>query len=150
MIRQIRSVLLCLVVVLAVALVPAQTTYAATTPIPCSSPDRNFLSFPTWDDGLKCAHDPSIEGSKHVDLVASGGIGTFIWTVVLNVFHILLRVAGILAVILIIVNAYQYLTSAGAPDKIAKAKTGLIQALVGLAIAILASTIIYFVIGRIA
>jgi type IV secretory pathway VirB2 component (pilin) len=76
-------------------------------------------------------------------------IPTFVWTVALNALDILLRIAGILAVVLLIVNGYQYLMSAGAPEKISKAKTGLLQAIVGLAIALLASTIIYYIVGGI-
>jgi hypothetical protein len=149
MIKKMKLVLLCLAVTSITALVPAQTTHAKIELTPCYAAERHFLSFPTWDYGLQCEHDPNIEGSKHVNLVASGGVEVFIWTVVLNVFNMLLRIAGILAVCLIIVNAYQYLASAGAPDKIAKAKVGLIQALIGLAIAMLASTIIYFIIDRV-
>jgi hypothetical protein len=150
MIQKLKPVLLCLAVVLTMSLVPVQTTYAETRSGPCRSYDPNFLSFPTWDRGLQCKHDSEVEGSKHVDVVTSGGIDTFIWTVVLNVLDILLRVAGILAVCLLIANAYQYLTSAGVPDKIAKAKRGMAQTIVGLAIALLSSTIIYYIIGRLA
>ena len=64
----------------------------------------------------------------------------------LNGLNILLQIAGILAVVMLIASGYNYLTSSGEPDKITKAKTGLLRAIVGLAIAVMSSTIIYFIV----
>lgn len=49
---------------------------------------------------------------------------------------------GVISVIMIIVAGMMYLLSAGSPDKITKAKTALIYAIVGLAIAIAAGSIV--------
>jgi hypothetical protein len=142
--KNFKSLILCLAIVFSAALIPVQPTYAAS----CTSADADasFLSFPKWNRGLECKNVG--EKTEHVDM-DNTDIPTFIWTVVLNGLDILLRIAGILAVVLIIVNGYQYLTSAGSSDKISKAKTGLLQAIVGLSIALLSSTIIYFIIGRV-
>jgi FtsH-binding integral membrane protein len=61
------------------------------------------------------------------------------------VIEILLRVAGIFAVVFIMYGGFQYLTSQAEPDKVNKAKHTIINALVGLIIAILASVIINFI-----
>jgi hypothetical protein len=114
--------------------------------------DPNFLDFPRWNRGLDCTTTTLSNGKTiiHTEIgTGKDGIPTFIWTVVLNVFDILLRVAGILAVVMLIVSGYQYLTSAGVPDKISKAKNGMLRAIVGLALALLASTIIYFIVGKV-
>lgn len=140
MIRKAKLILLCLVVVSIVSLLPTQASYASPSPCPRNG---SFLSFPDWNRGLQC------EGSGDSLHVVMNDIPTFVWTVALNALDILLRIAGILAVVLLIVNGYQYLMSAGAPEKISKAKTGLLQAIVGLAIALLASTIIYYIVGGI-
>lgn len=102
-----------------------------------------FLAFPNWQRGLECKDNHVVIGEE------KDAIANFVWTIALNGLDILLQVAGILAICLLIYNGYQYLTSAGDSSKISKAKTGLMQAIVGLAIAILASTIIYFIIGRV-
>jgi type IV secretory pathway VirB2 component (pilin) len=137
MIRRIAAALLCFGLVFSVALAPAPATYA----IPCTT-GGSFLSFPSWNEGLECEKDS--KGTIYVNVEAVG-IETFVWTVVLNGLRILLQIAGILAVVMIIVSGYQYLTSAGSPDKVAKAKTRLLQAIVGLAIALLSSSIVYFI-----
>jgi hypothetical protein len=148
MIHKVKSILLCLTVILTTALVPVQNTYA----VECDSINDSFLGFPSWNRGLNCIEDTTSDGKivvrTEID-TAKDGIQKFIWTVVLNVLDILLRIAGILAVIMLIVSGYRYLTSAGVPDKIAKAKTGMLRAIVGLVIAMLASTIIYFVVGKV-
>jgi hypothetical protein len=140
-IKIIKSTLLCLAIALSVAVIPAQPSYAVNR---CGvDTDSDFLLFPTWNRGLDC---DTTGGAEHVVVE---DIPKFIWTVALNALDILLRIAGILAVVMLIVNGYQYLTSSGAPDKVAKAKTGLLRTIVGLALAVLASTIIYFVVDRI-
>jgi hypothetical protein len=139
MIHKLKAALLCLAVALTVALVPAQATYANCT-------ERDFLSFPSWNSGLTC--DETGTDREHV-VIGEDDIPKFIWTVVLNVLDILFRIAGILAVIMLIVSGYQYLASTGVPDKISKAKSGMIRAIVGLVIALLSSTIIYFIVGQV-
>jgi len=67
--------------------------------------------------------------------------GTFIPTVLGIVFGI----AGGLALLMITVSGLRYILSAGSPEKISKAKNGIIYSLVGLAIAIAAESIVYFV-----
>lgn len=56
--------------------------------------------------------------------------------------------AGIVAVIVVIISGFRYMTSNGDSQKTASAKNALIGALVGLAIIALAQTIIAFVVGR--
>lgn len=153
-----KKILICLFAISITALIPITTTFAANdagintgnrgqgvTPsqggTKCVTGD--FLSFPAWNRGLTCEDNHVVIGDEE------DAIPKFVWTIVLNILDILFRVAGILAICILIYNGYQYLTSAGDSSKISKAKTGLMQAIVGLAIVILASTIIYFIIGRI-
>lgn len=108
---------------------------------PCSASNIPFI--PSWQRGLEC-EDNHVVIDDQEDAIAN-----FVWTIVLNVLDILFRITGILAICVLIYNGYLYLTSAGDSSKISKAKTGLMQAIIGLAIVVLASTIIYFVIGQI-
>ncbi len=67
--------------------------------------------------------------------------------ILLAISEILLRIAGILAVIFVIYGGFQYLTSTGEPDKAKAGRTTIINALVGLMIAML-STVIVNLVGR--
>lgn len=99
----------------------------------------SFFGFPTWYEYLKvdstCA--PSISGINDVWLIVAAGI------------EILLRVAALVAIGFVIYGGIQYVTSQAQPDKTAKAQGTIINALVGLIIAILAAVIINFIAGSI-
>jgi len=63
----------------------------------------------------------------------------------LNMVYI---VAGVVAVIVIILAGYKYVTAAGDSAAIAKAKNTILYAVVGLVVIILAFTVTWFVIGK--
>lgn len=63
----------------------------------------------------------------------------------LNYFGIAVGIAG---VVMVMLAGMKYITSSGDPSKIAGAKTTLIYALVGLAVAAGSETIVHFVIGN--
>jgi uncharacterized membrane protein YuzA (DUF378 family) len=65
--------------------------------------------------------------------------------VISTVVNILSIVVGVAAIIMILVSAFKYITSNGDSAKIGSAKTTLIYALVGLAIAGLAEAIVHLV-----
>ncbi|HTE22562.1 MAG TPA: hypothetical protein VK674_05985 [Candidatus Limnocylindria bacterium] len=67
--------------------------------------------------------------------------------ILLAVFEILLRVAGIVSVLFIVYGGFQYLITTGEPDKAKNARTTIINALVGLMIAMFATVIVNLV-GR--
>jgi len=57
----------------------------------------------------------------------------------------LIRVAALVAVGYVIYAGFQYMTSGGSPDKTKKAQNSIIDALVGLGIAVLAASIVAFI-----
>ena len=65
-------------------------------------------------------------------------------TSAVNVFS---WVVGVVAVIMIIVGGFRYITSGGSSDKVGSAKNTLIYAIVGLIIVALAQFIVHFVIN---
>lgn len=67
-------------------------------------------------------------------------------TTILAITNFVTFIAGALAVIFIIISGIQYVTSAGSPQKAAKARLTLLYAVLGLIIAVLARTLINFVI----
>lgn len=64
---------------------------------------------------------------------------------VINVFSI---VVGVVAVIMIIVGGFRYVSSGGKQETVSGAKTTIMYALVGLVIVALAQTIVRFVLNR--
>lgn len=115
---------------------------------PCTV--HNFLGIPPWykylvDAGRMVQNDTT----KACELV-----GKFEWQgggdvvlIALGVLDILLRLAGLVAVGFVIYGSIQYITSDGAPDKTKEAQQTLINALVGLVIALIATTAVAFI-GR--
>ena len=63
-----------------------------------------------------------------------------------NLIRIGLFFAGILAVVFIIVGGFQYVTSAGNPQSLAKAKSTITLAVIGLIVSLSAFAIVNFVI----
>ncbi len=108
--------------------------------VACKS-SGNFLGFPTWYKYLDSVQtnqgcSPSLTSLSSV------------WLIVMAIIEILLRVAAIVAVGVIIYAGIGYITSQGEPEKTAKSKNMLINALVGLAIAVSATAIVSFLAGR--
>jgi hypothetical protein len=64
------------------------------------------------------------------------------------ILGIVFGIIGALALLVIVISGFRYVTSAGDPQKTAGAKNGIIYALVGLAVALAAETIIRYVVGN--
>jgi len=111
----------------------------------CSEP--GFFGFPTWykylanNDTLKDA-DGNITCSPKIAALND------IWLVVAAVIEILLRVAALAAIALIIYGAVTLIISRGEPDKIAKARGTMLNAVIGLVIAIVSTVVVSFAAGR--
>ena len=57
-------------------------------------------------------------------------------------------IIGVLAVLALMFGGYKYITSAGAPNKAASARSTILYALIGLVVALLAQVIVKFTIGK--
>lgn len=66
-----------------------------------------------------------------------------------TIFSIIFVTLGALAILLFIIAGLRYITARGEPDKVSSAKNMMVYTLVGLIIAALASTIVYYVLGRV-
>ena len=100
-----------------------------------SDPVGDFLGFPAWN--------------RDVHFSPGSEIGPQVMKIVLNITEILLRLAGIAAVIVIIYAGAMFIIGSysSSPDGIAKAKTILINSVIGLIIAIAATAIVSFIAG---
>lgn len=68
-----------------------------------------------------------------------------VWGIGLAVLDVLLRVAGMAAVISIMVSSVMYLTSAGDPGRAGAALSRIINSLVGLAIVVVAAGVVHYI-----
>lgn len=100
-----------------------------------------YKYIPHHFDGTDCVLQADTDGDGEADL------DKVVPAVLLAVVEILLRIVGILAVIFVIYGGFQYLTSTGEPDKAKAGRTTIINALVGLMIAMLATAIVNLI-GR--
>ena len=105
---------------------------------PC---ETSFLGFTAWYRGIvdsKCnITKPS----------GSNGLQKFIWTIVLNIIDDMLRVVGLACVIFIIYGGFKYMTSTGSSDGMSKAKTTILNAIIGLVISVMSVAIVNLVVG---
>jgi hypothetical protein len=103
-----------------------------------------FLTFPTWFNGLvEIENDKCIVSSPD----AVGGIGPFIWRIVLNVIEIALQLVIYAAIGFILYGGFQFMTSGGSPDVAAKSRQTIINGAIGIAISIGAIAILNLVSG---
>lgn len=94
----------------------------------------DFFGFPTWYKYLHLSGcQPEIQNLNDIWLIAAA------------IIEILLRVAAIVAVVFIIYGGFNYTTSQGDPESTGRAKSTLVNALIGLAVAVMAAAIVSFI-----
>ena len=79
----------------------------------------------------------------------SGALGTSGDIDVMNLIKTFLSVAGIVSVGMIVMSGFKYITAQGDPARVKQATQGIIWALVGLVITILAFAVVNFVMGAV-
>lgn len=105
--------------------------------------DSAFLGFPTWYRGLTDT-DCNIKSPGSI----VGGLSAFIWKVALNIIEIALVLVVYVSVGFVIAGGIKFLTSAGSSDGIAKAKSTITNAVIGLILSMLAVAIMKFVFSK--
>jgi len=66
-----------------------------------------------------------------------------------KIINAVLGIVGGVAVLVLIIGGFQYITAAGNPDQVGKAKSTIMYAIVGLVICILSYVIVSFVVSSI-
>lgn len=128
-----------MVAVIGIAVFTPVTARAA-----CQTEDANFLSFPTWYKYLDGRNGDCAFAYTKDDYTS---LGNYIARILMAVFEILARVAGMVAVVFVIYGGFTYMTSQGQPDKVNAGKTTILNSLIGMVIAILAVAIVNLVAG---
>lgn len=118
-------------------IVHAQT---GANPEACKGSSSNFFGFPTWykylspaitDNGCELSFDASKDIPK----------------VLLAIFEIIMRILGVVAIVMVVWGGFQYITSQGEPEATKNARNTIVNALIGLGIA-LSATVIVNLIGK--
>ena len=119
------------------------SSFFAATGDACTLPKKLFFVLPTWWQYLKgeeefgqCA--PSFSFPN--DILAVG----------LAIVDMLLRVAGLIAIVSIIIAGVAYITAGGVVEKTASARKRIYNALIGLAVVAIASGVVAFIGNKLA
>ena len=115
------------------------TLFFAAEGDPCTLPKTFFFFMPNWWEYLNGQRDPL--GA----CVPAFNFPNDIWTVGLAILDMLLRLAGFVAVISIIIAGIMYITATGEPEKAANARRRLYNSLIGLGIALIATGFVAFI-----
>ncbi len=115
----------------------------------CSNP--GFFSFPTWYKYLKTVPDDLTQKCEiQFSLMKANKFnGGDVLLVGLGVIDILIRIAALVAVGFVLFGGIKYITSQGSPEGTKSAQNTILNALIGLAIAIVASAVVAFLGTRI-
>jgi len=103
-----------------------------------------ILTFPVWYRGLtKSSSDCTIVPPGN----QPGDLSNYIWHIVLNCIDIALQAVGYIAAFLILYGGFLFLTSSGEASGIQKAKTTILNAVIGLVISIVSVAIVNLIFG---
>lgn len=97
---------------------------------------------------------PNVCGGNYPDSVKAGcgcstGTSTGLPTAVVNIIYSVIGIAGLIAIVFVVVGGVQYMTSSGDPGKVKKAKDTILYSIIGLIVCTLAFAIVNFVITQI-
>ena len=123
--RFILSLVLVLTTISAISLSTFQPVYAD---VSFSSRCEYFLGLTSWDCGVSISDQNSLKSG--------------IWTIAVNILTDITIVASYLVLGYTIYGGYLYIMSSGDPSKVAEGKKTLTHAFIGLAIVLLANTIL--------
>ncbi len=108
---------------------------------------RGFFSFPTWYQYLELVHDPL--GRCELAPMTTQEFIRSLPLIGMALIEIALRIAALAAIGYIVYGGIQFVVAQGEPDKLKKARQTIINALIGLVIAIISTGIVAFVGSRI-
>jgi hypothetical protein len=94
--------------------------------------------------GLNCGADINLSAEECAPTDTSGKLNELIKTVI-NVISV---IVGAIAVVMIIVGGFRYVTSGGKEDSVRGAKSTIMYALIGLVIVALAQIVVRFVLDK--
>lgn len=135
--NKIKQFIVAMTMLMSITLAPASVFVgqASAQNVNCTGSSKTFLGFPTWYKYLDFQ-----EGSEDCEIEFN--FATDISKILLAVFEILLRVAGLVAIGFVLFGGFQYILSQGEPEQVKGAKSTIINAIIGLVIAISATAVV--------
>jgi hypothetical protein len=131
-----------------VKLAVAAIIFGIIAPVFYSSASPDF-GVPSLQSGTAFAATLKSDACSGLDQLDSsngcGSKGSDVTDVIRAVVGILSYIVGAVAIIMVIVSGFKYITSNGDSNRIASARSTLVYALVGLAVAALAQFLVHFV-----
>lgn len=127
-----KTVSLTLCLLLAAGLLPAASAVAAT---PCPS-------------GTTVGGSSKNQVLGGFGQVSSDCSGSKVQSVVKTTISSISWIIGIIAIVVVLMSAFKYITSGGESNKVAEARRTLVYALIALVIAALAQVLVHFVINQ--
>ncbi len=134
MIKAIRKILAAAFVVASIGVASPVLSSPVASAGPCV---ERLLTFPTWYKGLT-----EMRGGDCVIKSPGTDLSGFVWKIVLNIIEIALQLVAYIAVGFIIYGGFQYIVSGESSDGMGKAKTTILNAIIGLVIAIFSVAIV--------
>lgn len=132
-------------------LAASSTVYAAS---PASQQDcdkakeETFFGMPVWYKYLPYTYNDKVKACV-VGKAPDYRLETSDYTLIgFGVIDILLRLGGLVAVLFVIYGGFQYVISQGEPDNLKKARETVINALIGLAVVLIAAPLVSFIATR--
>ena len=108
--------------------------------------NSGFLGFPAWYRGLTNAICDVVSPVANASDDSGISLSGFIWTIVLNIVEMAMVAVAYVTVFFILYGGFQFLTSQGAPEGMAKAKTTITNAVIGLVISLVAVGLINYIV----
>ena len=105
----------------------------------CTIVNSPFFGFPHWWKYLGTQTDPTGK------CVPAFNFPSDTWAIGLAVLDMLLYLAGIVAVVSIIIAGIGYITATGNTDKITSSRKRIVNSLLGLAVVLVASAVVSFI-----
>lgn len=90
----------------------------------------------------------TVKQNEYIDATSKGQATTDLWPAVNTIINVVIGVIGFVAVVVIILGGVSYMTSAGDPGKVTKAKNTILYGVVGLIVALLAFAIVNFILNQ--
>jgi cytochrome bd-type quinol oxidase subunit 2 len=111
------------------------------------------VAVPAYADVTNDIHSNLCKGSN-LDLSTAGSLcptdtGTNVTALIKKIINILSVLIGAIAVIMVIIGGFRYITSAGNPEQAKGARNTILYAIIGLVIVALAQVIVHFVLNSV-
>lgn len=103
----------------------------------------NFFTFPTWYKYLTMINTSNGSCQPHLQSIWD------VWLIGAAIIEMLIRIAAMLAIVMIVWGGVRYIQSRGDPNNTKAALNTIISAVAGLVVSVAATALISFVAGKI-